>query len=288
MEKVFVKARAKINLNLEVLNKRTDGYHNIKSVFQKINLYDEMYITKTHDNNFSLETNVEEINNNENIIYKAYKVLKEKFPNIDGVKVTLNKKIPMQAGMGGGSTDCASFILSINKLFNLQLTKNEIESIGKNLGADVVPCLYNKAILVEGIGDIITPIKTNFKYYLVIVKPEISCNTKEMYQKIDEDKHIQKDTTNQIIDALVHNNVKLFKDSLHNTFEDVVQEAGIQEIKSKLMENKAIASLMTGSGSCVYGIFENKKLAQKAYNHLKERFKTYICTSYNSKREALQ
>ena len=288
MEKIYVKARAKINLNLEVLNKREDGYHNIKSVFQKINLYDEMYIIKTHDNRFILETNVEEINNNENIIYKAYKVLKERFPQIDGVKVTLNKRIPMQAGLGGGSTDCASFILSINKLFDLKLQKNEIESIGKDLGADVVPCLYNKAILVEGIGDIITPIKTNFKYYLVIVKPEISCNTKEMYQKIDEDKHIQKDTTNQIIDALGHNNVKLFKDSLHNTFEDVIEEAEIQEIKSEMMGNNAIANLMTGSGSCVYGIFENKKLAQNAYNHLKEKFKTYICTSYNSKREALQ
>ena len=204
------------------------------------------------------------------------------------MKVTLNKKIPMQAGMGGGSTDCASFILSINKLFDLQLTKKEIENISKNLGADVVPCLYNKAILAEGIGDIITPIETNFKYYLVIVKPEISCNTKEMYQKIDSKKHIEKDTTNTIIEALENNNVKRFKDSLHNTFEDVIEEEEIQEIKSEMMENNAIASLMTGSGSCVYGIYENKKLAQKAYNHLKEKYKTYICTSYNSKREAFK
>ena len=285
MEKIYVKARAKINLNLEVLNKREDGYHNIKSVFQKINLYDEMYITKTHDNQFSLETNIEAINNSENIIYKAYKVLKEKFPNIDGVKIILKKKIPMQAGMGGGSTDCASFILSINKLFDLKLTKTEIENISRNLGADVVPCLYNKAVLAEGIGDIITPIETNFKYYLVIVKPEISCNTKEMYQKIDAEEHIEKDTTNKIIEALENNNVQLFKESLNNTFEDVIEEAEIQKIKNMLMENNATASLMTGSGSCVYGIYENKKLAQNAYKQLKEKYKTYICTSYNSQKE---
>lgn len=288
MEDIFVKARAKINLNLEVLNKREDGYHNIKSVFQKINLYDEMYITKTHDDKFNLQTNIKEINNSENIIYKAYKVLKEKFPQIDGVHITLNKRIPMQAGMGGGSTDCASFILSINKLFALQLTKQEIENISKKLGADVVPCLYNKAILAEGIGDIITPIKTNFKYYLVIVKPEVSCNTKEMYQKIDAEKHIEKDATNTIIEALESSNVKLFKDSLHNTFEDVIEEAEIKEIKSEMMGNNAIASLMTGSGSCVYGIYEDKILAQKAYKQLKEKYKTYICMSYNSKREALK
>ena len=99
MEKIYVKARAKINLNLEVLNKREDGYHNIKSVFQKINLYDEMYITKTHDNQFSLETNIEAINNSENIIYKAYKMLKEKFPNIDGVKIILKKRRKMKMKM---------------------------------------------------------------------------------------------------------------------------------------------------------------------------------------------
>ena len=120
MEEIYIKARAKINLSLEVLNKRKDNYHNIESVFQKINLYDEIWIRKIKTNEFKMVTNVYEINNKENIIYKAYRVLKEKYKNITGIEVKLNKKIPMQAGLGGGSADCASFIIAINKLFDLK------------------------------------------------------------------------------------------------------------------------------------------------------------------------
>lgn len=127
MDRIYLKARAKINLSLEVLNKRDDNYHNIKSIFQKINLYDEIYIEKNDSNEFKLETNIESLNNTENIIYKAYLKLKEKYDNISGIKIILKKKIPMQAGLGGGSTDCASFIIGINKLFNLNISKNEIE-----------------------------------------------------------------------------------------------------------------------------------------------------------------
>lgn len=287
MEEIYVKARAKINLNLEVLDKREDNYHNIKSVFQKINLYDEMYIKKTNSNKFELQTNIESINNSENIIYKAYVKLKEKFKNITGIKVILNKKIPMQAGLAGGSTDCASFILGITKLFNLGLSKNEIESIGKSLGADVVPCLYNRAVIAEGIGDIITTINTNFKYYMVIIKPKISCNTREMYKRIDEENQIKKiDKTNEIVRALQKNDTKLIANNLYNSFEDVMQDKKIMQIiKDELIKNGAIGSLMTGSGSCIYGIFEDKQMAKYAYKRLKEKYEIYICTSYNSKRE---
>lgn len=289
MEDIYIKARAKINLNLEITGKREDGYHNIESVFQKINLYDELYIKKTDTNKLELQTNVTELNNEENIIYKAYIKMKEKYNNISGVKVKLNKKIPMQAGLAGGSTDCAGFILGINKLFNLNLSKKEIEEIGKLLGADVVPCFYNKALKAEGIGDIITPIETQFKYYIVIIKPEISCNTKEMYKKLDERNDIiQEKSTNKIIEALKNNDIKLIAQNLHNVFEYVAKENNIiQEAKEELMKNEAIGSLMTGSGSCVYGIFENKEKARKCYNNLKVKYQTYICTSFNSLRKPL-
>ncbi len=132
MEEIYVKARAKINLGLEVLNRRNDNYHNIESVFQKINLYDEIWIRKIKTNEFRIISNIEEINNKDNIIYKAYIELKEKYKNITGIEVKLNKRIPMQAGLGGGSTDCASFIIAINKLFDLKMSKKEMEEIGKN------------------------------------------------------------------------------------------------------------------------------------------------------------
>lgn len=242
MEQIYIKARAKVNLNLEIVGKREDGYHNIKSIFQKINLYDELYIKKAKTNTFELQTNVEELNNKENIIYKAYLVLKEKYKTIGGLQVKLNKKIPMQAGLAGGSTDCASFILGMNRLFNLKLSKIEIEKMGKDLGADVVACFYNKAVLAEGIGEIITPIHTHLKYYLVIVKPEISCNTKEMYQKIDKRNEIrQPENSNKIIQALENNQLEIIVQNLYNIFESVMEEKNtIKNIKKDLIKQGAI------------------------------------------------
>ena len=285
MEEIYIKARAKINLNLEILNKREDNYHNIKSVFQKINLYDEIFIKKSNIDGIELQTNIEGLNNEENIVYKAYYKLKEKYKDITGIKVIINKKIPMQAGLGGGSTDCASFIFSMNKLFNLKLSKKEIENIGKSLGADVVPCLYNKAVLAEGIGDIITPIDTKFKYYIVIVKPNLSCNTREMYELIDKRKELRIiDKSTFIINGLKNNNLKQISNNLHNRFEDIIEKNKyIKEIKCEMIRNGALGSLMTGAGSCVYGLFENKKTAKSAYENFKKKYQTYICTSYNSK-----
>ena len=286
MDSIFLKARAKINLNLLILNKRKDNYHNLKSVFQKINLYDELYIEKTFNDEFSLITNIDSLNNNDNIISKAYVKLKEKYKEITGVKVILNKKIPMQAGLGGGSTDCASFIIGINKLFNLGLSKKEMEIIGKSLGADVVPCLYNRALLAKGIGEKITTINTRFKYYIVIIKPNMGCNTKEMYSLIDQKKDIVKlDLTNNIISGLEQNNISLIANSLFNTFEYVQPDDSlIQNLKKEFIRLGALGSLLAGSGACVFGIFDDKKIAKNAFSKLKNNYQAYICTSYNSKR----
>ena len=148
----------------------------------------------------------------------------------------------MQAGLAGGSTDCASFILGMNQLFKLKLSKMEMENIGKNLGADVVPCFYNRAVKGEGIGEIITPINTNMKYYLVIIKPNISCNTKEMYQKIDKKKYMkQPDNSDNIRKALEEKRLQLIADNLYNVFEDVIEEKYIiQIIKKELKQQGAI------------------------------------------------
>jgi len=271
-------------LNLEILEKREDNYHNIESVFQKVNLYDEIFIKKTLSNDCEIDTDIKELNNKENIIYKAYIKLKEKYSNITGIRVKVNKKIPMEAGLAGGSTDCASFILGMNKLFNLKLSKNEKECIGKSLGADVVPCFYNRAVMVEGIGDIVTKINTKFKYYILIIKPEISCNTKEMYQKLDSKNNVFKlHKSDKIIYALENDNIKLLANNLYNVFESVVEEKEIiKNLKDEFMKNGALGSSMTGSGSCVYGIFKNKEKAIEAYKVLKEKYQVYICTSYNS------
>lgn len=289
MEEIYIKARAKINLNLEVFEKRKDNYHNLESVFQKVNLYDEMYIKKIKEDKFKLNINIRELDNKENIIYKAYVKLKERYKTITGVEITVKKNIPMQAGMAGGSTDCAAFIIAMNKLFDLKLSKKEIESFGKSFGADVVPCFYNKAIKAEGIGDIITHIDTNFRYYMVIIKPKICCNTKEMFERLDTQDNIkQLNTSENIIKALKNKDIKLLAKNLYNVFEEVIPEKeSIKNIKKELIKNGALNALMTGSGSSVYGIFEDKQSAKKAYMELKDKYETYICTSYNVKKEEM-
>ena len=289
MKEIYIKARAKVNLNLEILGKREDNYHNLESVFQKVNLYDEIYIKKTETDGFKLNINVKELDTKENIIYKAYVKLKEQYKEISGIEVTVNKKIPMQAGMAGGSTDCSAFIIAMNRLFDLKLTKKEMEVLGKSLGADVVPCFYNQAVKAEGIGEIITNIDTHFKYYMVIIKPKIACNTKEMFQKLDTEEGIlQLHTSENIIKALENKDIHLLADNLYNVFEEVIQEKGIiQDIKKELIKNGALQALMTGTGSCVYGIFKDKQSAKDAYIALKDKYQTYICTSKKKKKQML-
>ena len=286
MDKIFVKARAKVNLTLEILDKREDNYHNLRSVFQKINLYDEIWIYKTNGDYFELESNLQSLKMEDNIIYKAYVKLKEKYNYISGIKVVLNKKIPMEAGLAGGSTDCASFILAMNKLFSLKMSKNEVEELGKSLGADVVPCMYNKAVLAEGIGEKITKTDTNFKYYMLVVKPDLSCNTGKMYKKLDEIEREEKAVcTKNVINALENNNIELLATNLYNSFKEVVDA---ESIKEELKGNRALGALLSGSGSSVFGIFKNKEDVKHAYNNLKNKYKeVYVCLSYNSSKEEI-
>lgn len=193
----------------------------------------------------------------------------------------------MQAGMAGGSTDAASFIIAMNKLFDLKMTKEEMCNIGRTIGADVVPCLYNVPVKAEGIGDIITCLNTNLNYYIVIIKPDISCDTKYMYQKIDsKDGVIQKDFTEEIIEGLQKNDISLVASGMYNIFENVIDDSKIENIKNDIKEAGAINSLMTGSGSCVYGIFKSKEEAKKAYKILREKYQEiYICKSFVSKND---
>lgn len=282
MDKIYIKARAKINLTLNVLNKREDGYHNLESIFQKISLYDELYIVKTDKQEINIKSNIEELQK-DNIIIMAYEKLKGMYKNITGVDVKLIKNIPMQAGLGGGSADCASFIIAMNKMFDLKMSENDMIDLAKNLGADVAPCMYNKALKADGIGEKIILINTNFKYYMLVIKPNFFCNTKTMFEKFDNMPNlIQRENTDFVQKALETNNIYLLSHKLYNVFEWVVSEReAIKNIKKQLLKNGAIGAAMTGAGSCVYGIFDNKKLIKRAYKNLKEKYNIFLCTSYN-------
>lgn len=281
MDKIYTKARAKINLTLRITGKREDNYHNLESIFQRISLYDELYIEKTNTDDLEIISNVEELNNDSNIIYKAYIRLKEQYSPIKGLKVKLNKKIPMQAGLGGGSADCASFIKAVNKLFSLNISKEDIEKLASKLGADVVPCLYSGALKAKGIGDIISKIETNLKYYVLVVKPKMQCSTKLMFEKIDNSKNIvQINNDEEIVEILKSRNPQRLKGKLYNVFEEVMENKQmVDDIKKKMLSLGAIDALLTGSGSCVYGIYESKDKIKKAYEQIKKSYESYMCVT---------
>lgn len=284
MNSIFLKARAKINLTLNVLEKRPDNYHNIESVFQKISLYDELFIEKSDGEYLNLECNLKNLENQSNILYKAFDMMKTEFPKISGVNVKLIKHIPMQAGLGGGSTDCANFILGMNTLFNLNASEEKLIEIGKSLGADVVPCMFN-LVKSEGIGDIVTKIKSNLTYYILLMKPDFTCNTKIMYEKLDANPDlVQKYNTDEVIDILKNGETEELQCKLYNVFENVIEQKDeLNQIKQDFLASGAIDTLLTGSGSCVYGIYADKTDANEAYDYLKQKYNytIYKCISCN-------
>ena len=284
MNRIYLKARAKINLTLNVLEKRPDNYHNIESVFQKISLYDELFIKKNDNDCLYLECNLKELENQSNILNKTFNALKKEFPKISGVNVKLVKHIPLQAGLGGGSTDCASFILGMNSLFNLNASEEKLVEIGKSLGADVVPCMYN-LVKSEGIGDIVTKLKSNLTYYILLMKPNYECNTRIMYEKLDSNPNlVQKYNTNDVINILKNGNITDLQGKLYNVVENVIEEKDeLNKIKNDFLFSGAIDTLLSGSGSCIYGIYETKKDANKAFDYLKSKYncKIYKCISCN-------
>lgn len=288
MDKIYLKTRAKINLTLNVLNKRPDNYHDIESVFQKISLYDELFLEKNNSNKLELTCNIKELENESNILFKTYNKLKEIYPSISGVSVKLVKNIPMQAGLGGGSTNCAGFIEGMNSLFNLKMSKTDMINLGKTLGADVIPCMFN-TVKSEGIGDIVTPFKSNLKYYILIVQPNFKCNTKIMYDKLDNAQNLkQYFYTNEVINILKTGETKDLKNKIYNVFEYAIdQKEPLDNLKKDFIDTGAVASLLSGSGSCIYGIYSNKEDIKKAYNFMKNKYnyEFYKCVSYNRVKE---
>ena len=282
MEQIYKKAKAKINLSLNVLEKRKDHYHNIESVMQILYFYDELWIERTNKEGITIKCNNQEIKEEENIIYRAYWLLRKKY-QISGVKVKLIKKIPTQAGLGGGSADAAAFLKGMNKLFSLGISKSELEALGIELGSDVPTVLHQGCILVKRKGEELERIHTNLKYYIILIKPDISFSTKEMYQKIDlKGKNMaQKFVSQELRQALEKGDLELACNYLYNVFEDVSYHNTIETIKKDLENQGAFANQMTGSGSCVFGIFKEKEQAKNAYHRLKTKYEKCYFTIPN-------
>lgn len=272
MNVIHVRAHAKINLGLDVIRKREDGYHEVKMIMQTIGLYDKLAIHKTTQPSIKIKTNLHYLPvDTNNLIYKAAALMMEKYQLNQGVYINLEKRIPVSAGLAGGSTDAAATLYGMNRLFHLNLTKKELMELGITLGADVPYCVLQGTALSEGIGEILTPLPPFPDCHVLIVKPAINVSTKYVYENLKlNDTTIHPDI-DRIIEGIkandLHGACRLFGNVLESV--TVAEYPVISDIKDKMLSLGAVTALMSGSGPTVFGLFEDSKTADNAFYHFK-------------------
>ncbi len=272
MDSIRLNAMAKINLGLDVTGKRPDGYHELRMVMQMINLYDKIEIIKLETPEIIVETNLSFLPVNENnIVYKAAQLLMNKFHLTQGVRIVLEKHIPVAAGMAGGSSDAATVLYGMNKLFSLGMTKKQMMEEGVKLGADVPYCVLRTTALSEGIGEILTTLPPMPKCHIVIAKPGISVSTKAVFGKLRVNEIEKHPDIDGIVEAIKAGSLTDIASRLGNTLEEVTIKdyPVIAQIKEEMIAQGALGALMSGSGPTVFGIFDDEKKAKNAYTVLK-------------------
>ena len=277
LDEIILKARAKINLTLDVTGKREDGYHILEMIMQTISLYDKVYVKKIDKPVLRLKSNLDWLPTDErNLAYMAAKLLKEKFQIKQGIFIELDKKIPVAAGLAGGSTDCAAVLIAVNRLFKLGLSKEELMKYGLRLGADVPYCIARGTVLAQGIGEILTPLSQQCPFcYVVLVKLPISVSTAFVYKNLSLQSIQARPNTEKMIQSIEDGDLEGVCSYLCNVLETVTisHYPEIDKVKKRLLQLGAKGSLMSGSGPTVFGLFEEKETAQKAVLQLKEELK---------------
>ena len=292
MDKIQLKALAKINLVLDVLRRREDGYHEVKMIMQTIGLHDDLEIRKTKTPGIQVKTNLYYLPTNENnLVYKAAKLLMDEFQIQDGVSIQLKKRIPVAAGMAGGSSDGAAVLWGINQMYGLGLSMQALTERGVRLGADVPYCIQRGTALAEGIGEKLSVLPPMPKCTILIAKPGISVSTKFVYENLHANdlKPEQHPDVDSMIEAMRQKDLGLLCSRMGNVLETVTIPAYpvINEIKRTMMDNGAIGSMMSGSGPTVFGIFDSPaaaKQAVKAVRAAKLAKQIFLTTPYNVKR----
>ena len=289
MDTIRLKARAKINLGLDVVRRREDGYHEVRMVMQMLRLYDQIDIEKTQEPGITVKSNLSFLPTDErNIAYKAARVMIEQFHLEQGVQIRIEKHIPVAAGMAGGSTDCAAVLYGMNKLFGLRLSQKKLREIGVKLGADVPYCLMRQTALSEGIGEILTPVSALPDCPILIAKPAISVSTRYVYEHLKLDEKMVHPDIDGIVEALASKDIYGVTDRLGNVLETVTipEHPVIADIKKQMMDSGAVNALMSGSGPTVFGIFDDEEKAAKAYEEMKSSGlarQIYLTRPFNQK-----
>ena len=267
MNQIELKALAKINLGLDVLGRRENGYHDVRMVMQSIYLYDEVKIAKKKESGITLTTNLKFLPTGDgNIAYKAAQLLMDEFDLKEGVQITLNKHIPVAAGLAGGSSNAAAVLFGMNRLFGLRLTQQELMDRGVKLGADVPYCIMRGTVLAEGIGEELTELPPMMRCPVLIAKPPISVSTKYVYEHLDAIENPKHPDIDAMIADITVGDLHALGSHMGNILEDVTIQKYpvIAQIKDLMKANGAIVSMMSGSGPTVFGFFEDEATLQSA------------------------
>ncbi|MCX7883835.1 MAG: 4-(cytidine 5'-diphospho)-2-C-methyl-D-erythritol kinase [Caloramator sp.] len=275
MDEIKIICPAKINLSLDVTGKREDGYHFVKMIMQSISLEDVVTVRKIKDGIKIYCDSTDVPCNETNSAYKVAKLMFERYKIEGGVEILIDKKIPVAAGLAGGSTDAAGVIKGINILYDLNISLNDMMDLGVKIGADVPYCIIGGTALAEGIGEILTPIKPVENLWCVLAKPQFAVSTREVYSRLKIDEIPKHPDINKLITYIEKKDYKNLAENMINVLETVTIKdyPVIFEIKNIMMEFEALGSLMSGSGPTVFGLFENKSSAERCYNRLRDYLK---------------
>lgn len=274
MKQITKKAYAKINLGLDVLRRREDGYHEVKMIMQTVNIYDTLTFTAKTEPGIVLKTDRDELSVGEdNLICRAADKLFTEAGTAYGVEIFLEKRIPIAAGMAGGSTDAAAALTGLNELFSLGFSLEQLQAIGVTLGADIPYCLAGGTALSEGIGEVLTRLPAPPSCILLVAKPDINVSTKFVYENLHADTLTYHPDIDGMIEALRTGSLRGITDRLGNVLENVTvrEYPVIDRIKELMKRAGAENALMSGSGPTVFGIYTEEETAQKAAAQIREQ-----------------
>lgn len=265
------KCFAKINLSLDIISKRADGYHNIDTLMARINLFDKLEIKKSNDDKFTYKSNIDLGNLEDNLIYKAYELMKNLAGDrATGISVNLTKNIPVAAGLAGGSTNAAETMKALNELWNLGLSKNKLMNEGAKLGADIPFFFLDRAARATGIGEILVPFSIKTPLKILLVNDGTNISSAHVYKNTKVFGHMDNEK--------IVNDLKKGEWSVVNCFENVMEDVVLRDfphlvdIKENILNNGAIKSLVSGSGASIFGIFKDQESLDLAYKELKDSY----------------
>lgn len=268
-----IKAYAKVNLALDVVRKREDGYHDLEMIMAPITLHDLIYVDVINEG-IEIKSNSKIMPTDQrNIMYKVAQLIQNRYHLKKGIKIFVYKHIPTQAGLAGGSADGAAIIKAMNHLFKLNLSYEEMAALGKEVGADIPFCIYEQTAFVEGVGEKLQFIDVPFNAHLLLVKPKKGVSTKKAFTQLDLNQVIHQDCR-MMKKAIENKDYQGVIDNLQNTLEgpSIKMIPDIQKIKEEMIELGFDGALMSGSGSCVFGLTQDEKVLEEGYEYFKGKY----------------